>query len=130
MLGRREPWVRDSAAVLSLIEASDAEGFVAAHTLTTLDCLLAKYLSPKKAASTLVSLLNLVRATSVDHETLLKAFSLGWTDFEDAVQAVCALQIGADFLVTRDAKAFSGLWIPVVSPSELLSILTKDQHAS
>jgi hypothetical protein len=61
----------------------------------------------------------------VDHERLLAALSLGWSDFEDAVQAVCALGISADYLVTRDPKGFPALSIPDATPSELLAILSE-----
>jgi hypothetical protein len=66
-----------------------------------------------------VELLSIVRAVAVDHELLHKALALGWNDFEDGVQAICALEIQADYLVTRDPKPFAHLSIPVVRPSEL-----------
>ena len=40
VLANREPFVADSAAVLSLVEDRKAEGFVAAHSVTTLYYLL------------------------------------------------------------------------------------------
>lgn len=72
----------------------------------------------------ILDLLGLVRAVAVDHELLLKAYSLGWEDFEDAVQAVCALEAGADYLVTRNPDDFEPLTIPVVTPAELLATLS------
>lgn len=122
VFANREPWVEDSSAILSWIEQGQAEGLVAAHSVTTLHYILTKYLGRERTASVLIDLLKLVRAVAVDHDTLTKASALGWTDFEDAVQAVCALESGADYLVTRDAKDFRTLTIPVVSPSELLGI--------
>ena len=54
---------------------------------------------------------------------MLKALSLGWKHFEDAVQAVCALQVGADYVVSRNPGDFESFSIPVVSPSDLLALL-------
>lgn len=39
---------------------------------------------------------------------------------EDAVQAACALKIGADAMVTRDAAGFEGLAVPVLTPGAAL----------
>lgn len=124
VLARRPPGVEDSAAVLSLVEAGAAEGLVAVHSVTTLDYLLRRHLGREEAATVLVDLLGLVRAVAVDHELLLKAYSLGWEDFEDAVQAVCALEADADYLVTRNPADFEPLTIPVVTPAELLATLS------
>lgn len=122
VLARREPWVHDSAAALSLAVEGKAQGFIAAHTATTLDYLLRKHVGAERAAGALVDLLGIVRAVGVDHDQLHRAFALGWNDFEDAVQAVCALETGADYIVTRDPKPFAALTIPVVHPSELLGV--------
>jgi predicted nucleic acid-binding protein len=127
VLARREPWLQDSAAALSFVAEGKAEGLIAAHTVTTLDYLLRKHVGAERAAGALVDLLGLVRAVGVDHELLHKALALGWTDFEDAVQAVCALDARADYLITRDRRPFAALTIPVVSPSELLGILAGEQ---
>lgn len=125
VLANREPWVHDSAGALSLVADGKAEGFIAAHSVTTLDYLLRKHVGAGRTAATLVDLLGIVHAVAIGHEQLLKALSLGWNDFEDAVQAVCALEIQADYLVTRDLKPYAALSIPVVQPSELLSVPAK-----
>lgn len=122
VLARREPWVRDSAAALSLVADGKADGFVAAHSVTTLDSLLRKHVGAERAAATLTDLLGVVHAVGVDHQRLQKALSLGWNDFEDAVQAVCALDIRADDFITRDPRPFASLPIPVVRPGELVSV--------
>ena len=123
VLARRDPWLDHSAALLSLVEENRAEGYVAAHSVTTLYYLLSKHHGAERATTALVDLLGLVRAVNVDHETLLKALSLRSSDLEDAVQAVCALTIDADYLVTRNTRDFPSLSIAVVSPSELLAVL-------
>lgn len=125
VLARREPWFEHSAAVLSLVEEGEAEGFLAAHTITTLDYLLSSYHEREKSTAALLDLLRIVRAVSVDHDTLLAALSLAWRDFEDAVQAVCALRIDAEYLITRNPEVFSAISLPVVTPSELLAILSE-----
>lgn len=123
VLTARRPWVEHSAAVLSLLDDARVEGFVAVHTITTIHYLLTEHLGRKKAAAALLDVLRLVRVVPVDHDMMLKALSLGWKDFEDAVQAVCALQVGADYVVSRNPGDFESFSIPVVSPSDLLALL-------
>jgi predicted nucleic acid-binding protein len=123
VLARREPWLHDSATVLSLLEADEFDGIVAAHSITTLHYLCVKQLGRDQATAALVNLLKLVSVAPLDQETILKAIALGWRDFEDAIQMLSANDANADYLVTRNASDFKASPIPVVTPSELLAIL-------
>jgi len=123
VLARREPWLHDSAAVLSLLESDRVEGVVAAHTITTLHYLCAKALGREQATLALLDLLKLVSVAPLDQDTILKAIALGWRDFEDSILMLSANDVSADYLVTRNGSDFKGSLIPVVTPSELLSML-------
>lgn len=121
VLARRLPWMHDAAAILSEIEAGRASGFVAAHSVTTVYYLLAKWQDRKQATRALLDLTSIVRVVAVDHDTVVQALALGWRDFEDAVQAVCALRADVDHLVTRDLEHFKHLSIPATPPAEVLA---------
>ena len=123
VLAKREPWFADSAAVLSLLEADEFEGIAAAHSITTLFYLASKHLGHRRATAKLLDLLKLVSVAPVDQDTILKSLALGWSDFEDALQMLCAATEGADYLVTRNKQDFDSDSIPVVTPGELLAIL-------
>lgn len=122
VLADREPFAEDSAAVLSAIERGEAEGFIAAHTVTTVFYLLHKELGLKRAKNALMDLLRLVSVLPVDHDRLLQALAMNWDDFEDAVQAACAAKIEADYLITRNDDDFSGADVPIRSPAEYLAL--------
>jgi predicted nucleic acid-binding protein len=123
VLAQRKPWMQDSAALLSLVDMGQAQGFVAAHTITTLHYLLSKHLNREKASAALADLIDLVTIATVDASVIQRGLSLGWHDFEDAVQAVCAFEVEADYFVTRNLQDFSALSIPVVNPSQMLQYL-------
>ena len=123
VLAEREPWVEDSAVVLSLLDTSDTDGFVAAHSITTLFYLSSKHLGRERAAAVLLDLLEYLTVIELDQELLLKALSLGWEDVEDAVQGLSAQRARADYLVTRNPTDFESISAPVVTPSELVAIL-------
>ena len=122
VLAQCEPWFGDSARVLAYIEQGGATGHIAAHTLTTLHYLLARHLGQQKTAAVLIDLTAVLRVEPVDHQILQQALALGWRDFEDAVQAVTAAQCQADYLVTRNPRDFRQSLVPVISPSEFLTL--------
>ena len=123
VLTARSPWVADSAAALSLLDADEVEGVIAAHTVTTLHYLTFRHLRHEQANAALLDLLSLFTVAPVDEATLLKALTIKTPDFEDAVQAVCAINADVDYFITRNAKDFAGLGLQVLTPAELLAVL-------
>ncbi|MEW6755310.1 MAG: PIN domain-containing protein [Candidatus Latescibacterota bacterium] len=126
VLANREPWVENSAAVLSLLESDEFEGVAAAHSVATLFYLATKHLGQRRATARLLDLLGLVTVAPLDHDTILKGLTLGWSDFEDALQMLCALAANSDYLVTRNTRHFKSDSISVVTPTELLAILQSE----
>lgn len=120
VLAMREPHWKGSASVLARIESGKTKGLIAAHSVTTIYYLLSKHLNRKKARSAIVQLLNVLDVAAVNHQVVLEALSLGWEDFEDAVQAAAALHAKATHLISRNPKDFSNFTIPVLTPDEFL----------
>ena len=59
--------------------------------------------------------------------SLERAARLGWDDFEDCLIALAAERVGADYLITRDAKGFARSTVPAVSPDAWLDIM-REEH--
>lgn len=124
VLADRQPFADDAAAVLSALESKAADGFIAAHTATTLHYLLSRELGSKKAARALTDLLRLVGVVPVDEDRILHALAMGWNDFEDAVQAACAEKAEVDYLITRNESDFRASSVKVLSPGAFLAVLS------
>jgi len=122
VLANREPFVSDSAAVLSLAESRKVEGFVAAHAVTTLFYLLRREIGGAKARNVLMDLFRVVEIVAVDQDRIYQAMAMDWDDFEDAVQASCAAKVEAEYLLTRDQGDFRGSHVPVLSPAEFVAL--------
>ena len=122
VLADREPFADDATAVLAIVEAKKVRGYVAAHTTTTLFYLLQKQLGAKRARTALSYLLRIVDVVAVDEDRIRHALAMGWTDFEDAVQAACAEKAEVDYLVTRDKAGFRRAAVRVLSPSEFFAV--------
>jgi predicted nucleic acid-binding protein len=123
VLTGRKPWAADSAAALSLLDVDEIQGLIAAHTVTTLHYLTFRHLPPGKANAGVLEVLGMCAIAAVDEATLLKALTVTAPDYEDAVQAVCAINEGADYFITRNTKDFAGLGLQVLTPAELLALL-------
>lgn len=122
VLFQREPHYKEAAVLFSRIESGEFTGYLAAHSVTTLYHLAAKRLGRAKCRALLMDVLELFDVAPVDGETLKHALSMGWKDFEDAVQVACAKAAGADYLVTRDKKGFRAATVRVLSPGELVAL--------
>lgn len=117
----RQPFPDGSSRVLKAVEDEQLQGYIAAHTATTLFCLLNRQLVRRRAPRVLAELLRIVQVVAVDEDRLLHALAMQWADFEDAVQAACAEKAEVDFLVTRNESDFKRSSVRVISPARNLS---------
>lgn len=122
LLGR-EPWYREAAALLSVIEAGGARGFLAGHTATTIHYIVSSNRNRETATRVIAEVLDLLTVVPVGANELRQALTLDGPDFEDAVQAVCARAVEADVIVTRDRKGFPDSPIPAEPPGAVLARL-------
>lgn len=123
VLQNRQPFFTDSAKALVLAEKGEIEGAVAAHSLTTLYYLYAKSHSSQLARSATSELLQFLTVASVGHSTFVRALSLPLSDFEDAVQMAAAMDVGAEYIVTRNLKDFQDGPLPAIQPGELANLI-------
>jgi predicted nucleic acid-binding protein len=124
VLAKREPHYAASAAVWTLAEQGEIEGMLAAHTITTIHYLVAKYLKRQQASLVITKLLQVFGIAAVDQQVILKALTLGWKDFEDTVQMAAAFNAQVDYLVTRNPKDFKDELVRVLQPGDLMALFS------
>jgi predicted nucleic acid-binding protein len=123
VLQQREPFYQASAGLLASVESGQVQGYVAAHSITTLFYLIQKDQSSAKARATITNLLQFIKIAPVDESTIEQALNLDYRDYEDAVQMICAVQCKADCLVTRNVKDYQPALLPVLQPVDFLGTL-------
>jgi predicted nucleic acid-binding protein len=123
VLQKREPFYEASAGLLAAVETGRAQGFVAAHSLTTLFYLIQKGKSSAEARAMITNLLQFIRVAPVDQSTIEQALNLDFQDFEDAVQMISAVQCKADCLITRNTRDYQPTLLPVMQPVDFLGAL-------
>ena len=123
VLQKREPFYATSAGLLAAVETGRVQGYLAAHSLTTLFYLIQKGKSSSEARATITNLLQFIKIAPVDQSTIEQALNLDYPDFEDAVQMITAVQCKVDCLVTRNVKDYQPTLLPVMQPVEFLGTL-------
>ena len=123
VLQRREPFYEASAGLLAKVETGEVEGYIAAHSVTTLFYLIQKGKSSADARATITNLLQFLKILPVDQTTIEQALNLNFRDFEDAVQMISAVQHKVDCLITRNVKDYQPALLPVMQPVDFLETL-------
>ena len=119
----RQPHVNASAAIREAIETGTAEGYLAAHAITTLHYLISRGQTTAKTRRTLESLLRIFRIATADDAVIREALQSPATDFEDAVSAACARAAHCDLIVTRDPRGFRFSAVRALTPEAALPLL-------
>jgi predicted nucleic acid-binding protein len=123
VLLERKPHLAASAAVWDAVESGDAEGYLAAHAITTIHYLAQKQLGTRRAKRVIASLLQVFRVAAVDGKVLGDALQYETPDFEDAVSAAAAEATGCEAIVTRDPKGFRATRLLVLMPEAAILLL-------
>jgi predicted nucleic acid-binding protein len=123
VLAEREPFFKDSKAVLDLCENKRVQGFLSASSATDIFYLIRRQLhSVDLAYKALGSVLDIAKVLTVTNEDVLNAYLQRASDFEDCLLATCTKENQCDAIVTRNKKDFLSFWITLLSPEELLNI--------
>jgi predicted nucleic acid-binding protein len=125
LLLEREPFVENEIALFDQIEQGKLEGHIAAATITNIFYIIRKTEGREVAIDAIHRLLIGLHFCAVDRQTVETALSLGLKDFEDSIQLACATLSQLEGIVTRDRKDFIGSNLPIYSPTELLSQISR-----
>ena len=121
VLQKRQPHYNDSSLIWKLCETEQEEGIVSVLTYANLVYVMRKELSPGQIESVLAALRLIFRFEELNEFDLVHAATLGWDDFEDALQSVTAERIKADCIITRNVRDFRKSRIAAFTPAEFLA---------
>lgn len=110
--------------ILRLASVKKIDGFISANSLTDIFYVLRKAHGAEKAKAMVQKLLLILDIIGIDPVDCADALSLPMNDFEDAIIAVCAQKIGADFIVSRDEGFIkSETAVKIITSQQLLEKL-------
>jgi predicted nucleic acid-binding protein len=117
-LGRVEH-LKDAVGVLEWASDNPGRCAVAWHSLANLH-----YLTKSGAEGFIGDLLDFVEIPPTGTDAMRLALSLEFSDLEDAMQVSAALHFEAQVLVTRNVKHYRKSPIKVMTPAEILPLLS------
>ncbi|MBQ7146388.1 MAG: PIN domain-containing protein [Lachnospiraceae bacterium] len=120
VLQGRQPHLRFSSLIWKICECGQAAGYVSSLSFANLVYIMRKELDPEDIEDVYRKLSLLFRWADLTQNDLSRAAALRWHDFEDALQAVMARRLGADYIITRNVSDYEGSPVPAISPEELL----------
>lgn len=119
----RQPFASDASKLMAYVEQGQIHGILCATTVTTIYYFLSRELGAARARTHIATLLRLFEIAPVDMDVLLDAFSLGFSDYEDAVLHEAARRAEAEAIVTRDRRGFRSASLQIYMPDELAEYL-------
>lgn len=117
----RKPYVSAAVEIFSLVEKSHIEGFLCATTITTIDYLLKGSMPNAKACRALGRLLEIFEIAVVNRPVIEEAMRSKIKDFEDAVIEQAGCFVGAQAVITRNARDFKKSILKILDPAEFLA---------
>jgi predicted nucleic acid-binding protein len=123
---KREPFVKESTDYIILSESVGVKMWIAWHGLATAYYLLKKGRSEEETLMELDRILSWARVAAVGDAHAREARQLGFSDFEDALQAVSAEAPEARWIITRNTRDFSASRVRAITPTDYLRLF-RDQ---
>lgn len=111
-----------SQAALNRCDELGARVFIAWHTLATAYYILKRGRTFAEAMSEVDRILSWAEIAPADTALAHRARSLGFDDFEDAMQAASAEACGADIIVTRNIADFGKSTVRAVLPEVFVTL--------
>lgn len=119
VLCNRADFVDNSLKVFRFCEANQISGCISALSVPNIVYIMRKELDGERIKEILTTLTSLFTVIDLRESDLIKAADLEFTDYEDALQSVCATRAKANYIVTRNIKDFKHSAVPAIKPSEL-----------
>ncbi len=123
LLGERDPFYDSIAKVATIADKGKVELIVSALSYSTVFYLLSKFEDNEIVKEKLRKFRAISETSDLTDRIIDKGLSSKFSDFEDALQFLCALRLDCNILITRNVKDFKESSIPVMTPDEYLKSL-------
>ncbi len=127
--GRDDPFSVEIERIMKLCAEEKIEGVLAFHSLSTI-WYVSRKAPENERRNWIRKLCILLTISGADNQLILEAIdNTAFKDFEDAMQDCCAVESGADYIITvnkRDYRDHS--MVMPLTPEEFLVIYDQDEN--
>lgn len=117
---KRQPFFEDAVKLFSLTESEGYRRLITTNTVTDIYYVVRKEKGRDIALEFIKDLLAIVTLVGIDEVVIHEALTLGWKDFEDAIQYTAVNKTQVDVIITRNKKDFVEGAIAVQTPAEFI----------
>jgi predicted nucleic acid-binding protein len=123
-LANRQPFSLEAAKLFDLAVKGHIKIYISAISYSNIYYILRQSLGNAQALYSLDGLAEMSEIADVTNDIIRQSLKTNFTDYEDAIQYQCALNIPEiDFIVTRNTKDFKKSILPVLTTLEAVSTL-------
>ena len=126
-LANRQPFVKDVKELCVAKFFGDVELYVSAQSYLDALFVLRKHATQVDLRQRCIDSFEFFEVVDVEKGNLLPALESEWPDVEDYVISKTALDIKADYLITRDVEGFENSQVPATTPKDFIKLL-KDEY--
>lgn len=120
-LANRQPFYDNAEKIMDMCIDVKIDGYLAAHSITNTFYIMRK-VPVNELRKMLKKVLSFLFVVGIDYEKLISAINnLRFDDIEDCLQSVCAVNCGAEYIITRNLEDFKGSEVAAISPNEFIS---------
>ena len=120
VLYKRKDFYEDSLKVWKLCETRQIDGYISALSIPNIVYVLRKEIDPIKTLEVIKSIDLIFNIYDLKKDVIMEAAHAKSDDFEDAIQAVTASKVKAEYIITRNVKDYKNSTIKAIEPSELV----------
>lgn len=118
----REPYYEASSQIIAKCASGELKGYIAFHSVPNLWYILRK-IPESKRRTWILDICSFMQVTSVPHKEVLKAVQMeNFKDLEDCLQDRCAINVNAQYIITRNMLDFTNSEVPAILPENFLKI--------
>ena len=120
----REPFTSDARNIILLCKNKEADGYLAAHSIMNTFFILRHDYSVSDRRSMLLDFCKFLTVEGIDQKKIIASLeNEDFYDVEDCLQTECAINCGADYIVTRNVKDFQNSSVPAILPNDFLKLI-------
>ena len=121
----RKPFNDTAESILRLCYEEKCKGYIAVHTITNIFYILRKHFSTEARKKLLIELCEFIDVVGIQRKQIIDALeNKDFDDIEDRLQVECAMEVNANYIITRDILDFSASPIPTIQPEDFLTLIS------